>query len=417
MNPLALLFVRSAAAFCGTYVGSADSELSNHSSHVILARDGSETVLTVSMDYDGDASQFALLLPVPEILRREDVSTPDRELVDAVESYGAARAVEYSCEDALPVQVGVGCGGLLGCASAEGAYADTAWRSTVDVVASFDVAGYNLVVLSAEQSDGLWTWLDQNGYAVPEGGEDVLQEYIDAGAYFLAVKIDLTEVETVQGWLPPLQFRYSADVFGLPIRIGTISAEGEQEVVINVIADEELGQAGISNYPEYELDHDCMVDWGDDFGAWYEARIDGAFAQGAGWLREHSWPVFKRVETMGTYHCDPCTMTITETGDFEAEQLAALGAGGDELHLSRLRVRYRPEEATEDLVFYFDGIRDQKGQSRFIAHRHELESLYPVCDSGWAADPGTCPAPASSSWLFAPLGLLLGGGWIARRRG
>jgi hypothetical protein len=55
-----------AQAFCGAYVGSVDEgPLSNHSSKVVVARDGLQTTLTLANDIEGSASDFAMLIPVP----------------------------------------------------------------------------------------------------------------------------------------------------------------------------------------------------------------------------------------------------------------------------------------------------------------------------------------------------------------
>lgn len=405
----------AAHAFCGTFVGAADSTLTNRASHAVIAREGSQTTLSLAMDFEGDTSRFALLLPMPEVLDASQVYTPDPALLDAVRTYGDARLVAYTCENALgqqgPSFTGVGCGTALGCADGGlYGYGDTAgWDGDygVTVENAFTVGGYELVVLSAEESSGLWLWLDANGFSVPPGGERILQEYIDAGVYFVAVKIDLDHLDMAGEWLPPLQFRYESSAFMLPIRIGTISAGGEaQEVILSVFSREEQGEVGIANYPEAQVERECMTDT-DDFATWYEERLGSALGGEAGWVREHSWPVFSQ---QGGYHCDPCT----SVGDFEPEELGMLGMEpiGD-VHLTRLRVRYTPEQATQDLALYFNGITGVKEQTRFIQYDHELEFLWPVCDLGFVENPGECESlrgsdtnPITGCAAALPLGLL-----------
>ncbi|UCH26555.1 MAG: DUF2330 domain-containing protein [Trueperaceae bacterium] len=43
----------AALAFCGFYVAKADTTLFNESSKVIIARDGTRTILTMANDYRG----------------------------------------------------------------------------------------------------------------------------------------------------------------------------------------------------------------------------------------------------------------------------------------------------------------------------------------------------------------------------
>jgi hypothetical protein len=61
-----LLALSAAHAFCGTYVGGADASLSNHASRIGIAREGTRTTLTLFNDFEGDSTDFAMLVPVPE---------------------------------------------------------------------------------------------------------------------------------------------------------------------------------------------------------------------------------------------------------------------------------------------------------------------------------------------------------------
>lgn len=62
-----------ALAFCGPYVARADTEPFNETPKVMIARDGPRTILTMANDFAGDASDFALVVPVPTILTQEQI--------------------------------------------------------------------------------------------------------------------------------------------------------------------------------------------------------------------------------------------------------------------------------------------------------------------------------------------------------
>ena len=64
-------------SFCGFYVAKADTELFNEKSEVILTRDGFETVLTMSNDFKGDVKDFAMVIPVPTVLSRNNIKVVD----------------------------------------------------------------------------------------------------------------------------------------------------------------------------------------------------------------------------------------------------------------------------------------------------------------------------------------------------
>lgn len=400
---LLILLAPAASAFCGTFVGGTDANLINHSSQVVLVRQGTHTTLTVAADFEGDAADFGLLLPVPEVLTAEDVQVVDPALIQALDLYSTPRAVTYRCEDFFQSSESDGLSTPpLGCFAStdymiakdasggmmEGDPAD----SSVEVQSQFAVANYEIVVLSAEESADLTTWLSNHDYAMPVGGEEILQSYIDAGSFFLAAKVSI-EPEGETTWLPPLQFSYDSEVFGLPIRIGTISSDGEQEVVIYTIT--ESAQVAIANYPEVQLENDCMYNGG-SLQEYYADAVDEALSGGAGWILEHSWDLGQS--------CDPCTAP----DPFTTEQIGDLGFEGADTghygsymgHLTRLRVRYSPEEATQDLVLYESGA-NQQDQMKFIVYNEDMEALFPVCGEGMVDDPGTCE-PEAACAVVAP---------------
>ena len=66
-----LLAASRAEAFCGFYVGKADAKLFNEASQVILVRDGNRTVISMRNDFQGELSEFALVVPVPQVLSQK----------------------------------------------------------------------------------------------------------------------------------------------------------------------------------------------------------------------------------------------------------------------------------------------------------------------------------------------------------
>src|SRR6056297_576413 len=86
-------------AFCGFYVARADAKLFNHQSQVILARDGDRTVITMSNDFQGDVKDFAMVVPVPVVLKEEDIRVTNRLIFDRFDAYSGPRIVEYYDEN------------------------------------------------------------------------------------------------------------------------------------------------------------------------------------------------------------------------------------------------------------------------------------------------------------------------------
>src|SRR4051812_8585555 len=68
-----MLAARPAEAFCGFFVAKADAKLFNKSSQVVIVRDEDKTVLTMANDYQGKVKDFAMVVPVPTEISREQI--------------------------------------------------------------------------------------------------------------------------------------------------------------------------------------------------------------------------------------------------------------------------------------------------------------------------------------------------------
>ncbi len=86
-------------AFCGFYVAKADAKLFNKSSEVVLARNGNHTVLTMANDYQGEPKDFAIVIPVPTVIKKDAVRVVEKSAIDHIDAYSAPRLVEYFDED------------------------------------------------------------------------------------------------------------------------------------------------------------------------------------------------------------------------------------------------------------------------------------------------------------------------------
>src|SRR5215470_20211994 len=93
------LLVGPAAAFCGFYVAQADSKLFNRSSKVVLTRDGEKTAITMASDYQGDAKEFAVVIPVPTFIERKQIGVVEMPTIDHLDAFTAPRLVEYHDDD------------------------------------------------------------------------------------------------------------------------------------------------------------------------------------------------------------------------------------------------------------------------------------------------------------------------------
>lgn len=227
-------FSSPAFAFCGFYVTKADTSIYNKTSQVAIARSGDRTVLTMANDFQGDVSDFAMVVPVPVVLDEKQVTVANSTILDRLDAISAPRLVEYFDEDPCA---------LLERRN-ESNFNDLALPSSaapvlegqdlgVTIESSFSVGEYDILILSATESDGLETWLRKNNYQLPNGASDLLRPYIRQGLKFFVAKVNLEEYDQ-SGFqqLRPLQISYKSPRFMLPIRLGMMNAESEQDLVV-----------------------------------------------------------------------------------------------------------------------------------------------------------------------------------------
>ena len=397
---LALLAAPGAHAFCGTYVGQAGSELYNSASQVAITRQGSRTTLTLANDVQGDVDTFAIVIPVPEVLGEGDVRVVDPALFARLDGYSAPRLVKYTCDDFRYDEDDM-TADASGGSDGSGPAAD----GSVTVEAEFAAGEYDITILSATESEGLIRWLQTNGYGVDVRAEELLGEYIEGGSYFFAARVALDRLPEGASWLSPLQFDYDAEVFGLPIRLGTLNSPGTQDLMVYTLTDFSDGRVGIANYPEVTVEDECMVrdERYDSFGDFWMEQVNGAFGAGASYLTEYAY---------GNGHCDPCTGEPPSDDDLAALGFASDTSGGADTggsgsgayyFFTRLHMRYGLVGVDQDLVLYASGDTSQQ-QIRYIEHESFLEDLFPVCGEGMVEDPGSCDGTTDTGGDAASVG-------------
>src|SRR6201747_2991217 len=118
----------------------------------------------------------------------------------------------------------------------------------VTIEASYDVGEYDVLILSANESDGLVNWLTDNQYRIPEGAQDVLGSYIKQKMRFFVAKVNLDRMKGLgNGYLRPLQVRYRSAKFMLPLRLGTVNSRGPQDLIVYALT--KNGRIESTNYP------------------------------------------------------------------------------------------------------------------------------------------------------------------------
>ncbi|MEO8094281.1 MAG: DUF2330 domain-containing protein [Pseudolysinimonas sp.] len=98
--------------------------------------------------------------------------------------------------------------------------------------------------VAAADATGLTDWLDQNGYAIRPEIADGLQEYVDKGWYFVALK--LTSAAPLDGMLDPVRFTFDSDQLVYPMALSK-RATTLQQARLYVFADHRARVAGLDD--------------------------------------------------------------------------------------------------------------------------------------------------------------------------
>ncbi len=321
VGSLGLLAIAAASpralAFCGFFVAGNDAKLTNDASQVVLMRKGNRTVMTMSNDYKGPPDDFAMVVPVPVVLHKEDVKTLPADVFDHIDSLSAPRLVEYWEQDpcrpqppampmramsrsAAPVMEMDAPGGGLG----------------VKIEAQFIVGEYEIVILSATESQGLETWLHREKYHIPSGAAAALAPYVRDRSKFFVAKVDVKKVKRDAAGvmhLSPLRFVFESNELRLPVRLGLLNAAGKQDLIVYVL--HPSSRFEVANYANVFVPTNLEVADGvrKGFAGFYAALFDATVEKMGRKVvvTEYAWQ---------TTSCDPCpTPPLTES------DLATLG--------------------------------------------------------------------------------------------
>jgi hypothetical protein len=394
---LALLLALSANAgpahsFCGFYIAKADTKIFNKASQVVLARQDDKTVITMVNDFKGDPKEFAVVVPVPTLIERGQINVGDKKVIDHLDAYTSPRLVEYYDDGPCRIRTMQ--------EMARSAPASSSLKSAdaradvlgVTIQAQYTVGEYDIVILSAKQGEGLETWLKENGYRLPKGAAEVLGSYIKQKMHFFVARVNLKEQSKLGfNYLRPIQVAYESPKFMLPLRLGTLNADGYQELFIYTLT--QKGRVEPTNYRSVKLPTGMdlpvyvKTKFKDFYRDMFEQQVKKADMRAL--FTEYAWDM---------NWCDPCAADplsheeLRNLGVFwlsasSAEFLPGGGrrpimppmGGARDVFVTRMHVRYDAQHFPEDLVL------------QETADRNNFQARY-VLRHPWKGDDTTCPA-------------------------
>ena len=372
-----VLLTTTAQAFCGFYVAKADTSLFNQASQVILVRDDDKTVITMANDFEGEVDDFAVVIPVPTMIEREQINVGDRAVIEHLDAYTSPRLVEYHDGDPCMLYERMEMATNDASAPASAKELKRSARSRgVTIEAQYTVGEYDILILSAEESGGLVRWLSDNDYKLPRGAKRVVDSYLKQDMRFFVAKVNLAEQSKLgYQYLRPLQVAYESNKFMLPIRLGTLNAKGKQELYVYALT--RTGRVETTNYRTVKLPSNVEVPEfvEGEFAEFYRAMFDKQTK------KENERAVFLEYAWDMAW-CDPCAadpLTPKELRSLGVFWLDNDGAQSkrfapqqaQNVFVTRLHVRYDAEHFPEDLMFQETGDR-QNYQGRYVI-RHPFK--------------------------------------------
>jgi len=364
---LTAMISHEAFAFCGFYVSKADGTLKNKTSQVILVRDGNRNVITMYNDFKGNFKDFAMVVPVPVVLQKKDIKVVDQNIFKTLNEYSQPRLVEYydqnPCDRYKNEDKSMSPRAQLSEVVITGYGTMRKKELGVKIEAKYLVGEYDILILSAKESSGLKTWLEENGYKIPARADEVLEPYIKSNLKFFVVKVNEEEKKKLPGnFLRPIQISFTSPKFMLPIRLGMANADGDQDMIVYAFT--KKGRIECTNYRTVSLPT------GKNIPLFVQSNFSSFYSN----LFQHQWSKEGKAIAMLEYawdvspknyvKCDPCVATAPSTQDLVQAGVWWINRDwsdysdineeedySDNVYFTRLHVRYNREKFPQDLMF------------------------------------------------------------------
>lgn len=213
----------------GVFVWNKGIDLYEPSQKAVILHAGDTEDLILQVKYEGQAKDFAWLVPLPA---KPEVSAVQEPIFDEISEYTQKRQEWYAFHGFMRTGISL--------------------SEEVKVLERKKVGVYDVAVIKADTAETMMKWLSENGYSIPEKAKTLLNEYISKGWVFTALRIHPEEeklwVEKAlnQGTLIPLKFTFKSQDAIYPLKISSLN-KGPTEVLLYVFADDVLV------HPDFEI--------------------------------------------------------------------------------------------------------------------------------------------------------------------
>jgi len=240
---LLLVGAPEASRACGGFFCS-NFPVNQVNERILFVQDEGTITTHVQIQYNGNAPDFAWILPVPSI---PELTVSHNDLFTQL---------QFATQPSffLDFKEDQGCGLFFPPFARVLDSAAEAEDGGVQVVSSGRVGPYETAVITADDPDALVQWLEDNNYDLDAVGSELLRPYVDGGFYFLALRL---APDRDLGDLQPIALTYQADQPAIPIRLTAVATQPDMGVLVWVLGEQ---RAIPQNYLHVQI-NEARIDW------------------------------------------------------------------------------------------------------------------------------------------------------------
>jgi len=342
---------------------------------MILTIGQQESTLWDQIEYSGEPSSFAWVLPIKGTVRTGLSANSLFTNLDQLTARTIFPTGTGCPQPPTPEPSACACSSV---ADAQSAIGGVGFDSGVDVTERAVVGPYETVQLKASDANALETWLAKNGFVIPQDVKPVVDAYVAEKFDFLALR--LLPDKSVKDMRPVRVTTPGANVV-LPLRMVAAGTGPTVGITLWVLGD---GRYEPQNFPSFRiLDDELVWDWGQGRSNYTELRAAKTQAAGGrGWEIEASTAsmVGALSRSIGTgvngdYDADPSTGKSASV--VHDEDLAALVAEEPfgTLRITRMRADLSHAALAADLVMTASADQSEISSERVVSK----DSGQPLC--------------------------------------
>lgn len=267
----------SACGGCAVPVGES-TQVTGH--RMLFSISKTSTTLWDQIEYSGDPSSFAWVLPIKG---QVDIGLSSDVLFAQLSTLTATTVVPPPLNCPPPPSCwGWGeedAGGATGAGGAS--------NGGVDVIAQQVVGPYDTVQLSSQDPGALKNWLLANGYNIPLDVAPVIDAYVNEGFDFLALKlIPSADVSSMR----PVRITAQGAQASLPLRMVAVGTGVLTPITLWMVGE---GRYEPTNFPWFTIgQQDIVWNWDTSDSNYSQLRADGfANTNNSNWLIQYAKPL------------------------------------------------------------------------------------------------------------------------------